>query len=217
MKDSKKEEGDFLYKKRLIEQKLDKIKKLTVFLRKYKNNIELIENYSAEIEKTSEQIKGLIEEMSGFGSGKAGRSESGCDLTKKNILLAIAEGEKEKQIMEILRKVQVKVFWVTEGKKALDAFVFSRSGTFDAVLLDVHIPNKNAFLLAKAIRSCKKKNAGWIPLIALLDEENREDIRKTQEAGMNGWISAPFSEEEVAAIIFKFIEKVSSNSNRQMM
>lgn len=215
MKDNRREEGDFLENKRAIQEKLERIKRLTFFVRKYKDNVELIENYSAEIEKISAQIEILLEDISESREKK--KVPSQVTLEKKNILLAIPEGPKEEQLMKILRKVQVTVFWVTEGKKALDAYLFSRSGTFDAVLLDTHIPNKNGFLVAKAIRSCDKKNAGWIPLIALLDKENTEDIRKSQEAGMDGWLSAPFTEEEVVAVIFKFIRKVSMESGSQIV
>lgn len=217
MKDNRKGEGDFLYKKRIIEEKLERIKRLAFFVRKYKDNRELIEDYSAEIEKVSEQIELLLEDISHSNMEESEKQKRQDHLEKKNILLAMPEGPKEKQLMEILHKVQVTVFWVTEGKKALDAYIFSRSGTFDAVLLDVHVPNKNGFLVAKAIRSCEKKNAGWIPLIALLDDDNKDDIRRAQEAGMDGWLSAPFSEKEVVAVIFKFIQKVSVESNSQIM
>lgn len=215
MKDNKKGEDDFSYRKKIIKEKLEKIKRLTFYTQKYKDNIELIKDYTTEIEKVTDEIGFLLEGISDLEQWDGKKTERELNLEKKSILLAVPEGEREKKLMEIFEKVEMTVFWVTEGKKALDAYLFSRSGTFDAVLLDTQIPNKNGFLVAKAIRSSGKKNASWIPLIALIDRENEEEIRKAQEAGMDGWISTPFYEKDVLAMIFKLIRQGTSEMGSQ--
>jgi CheY-like chemotaxis protein len=195
----------------LVWEKADKIRQISSMIVQCKQDEGLVESYGKEIDAIAEELENMLNECMDLCQKKPRRYGKNCngapgDFQKKNILLASRSGKKSETLRGTLEELGATVFWVSDGKKALDAFQFSRSRTFDAILLDAYMPVKDGFLVAKAIRSCDKETAGWVPLIALLPEESKEDIRKTQNAGMDGWLCFPFEKAEVRDTILQLME-----------
>lgn len=195
----------------LIEEKIDRIKKNSLLLQKYNQDAELVTSYSRGIDETVSELERILKdckdlyEQNQESSWRKSR-KTADSFVKKNILLAVSAGQNTEELKRILEELGLTVFWVLEGKKALDAFQFSRSRTFDAILLDTHLTDKDGYLIAKAIRACNKDNASWIPLIALFSEENHEDIRKSKDAGMDGWLCQPYEKEKVKNLLLRLIK-----------
>lgn len=195
----------------LVEEKLDKIRKNSLLIQRYNQDVELVISYSRGIDETVSELEKLLRDCKDSYEQNSERSwrregKTAGSFMKKNILLAVSAGQSAEELKRILDELGVTVFWVLEGKKALDAFQFSRSRTFDAILLDTHIPDKDGYLIAKAIRACNKDNARWIPLVALFPEENHEDIRKSKDAGMDGWLCQPYEKEKVKNLLLRLIK-----------
>lgn len=83
------------------------------------------------------------------------------------------------------------------GKEAADIFGKYPAGTFDAIFMDVHMPVMDGIASAKTIRAMERTDAKTIPIVAMTADVYEEDIRKTREAGMNGHLGKPFTQEEV--------------------
>jgi DNA-binding response OmpR family regulator len=77
-----------------------------------------------------------------------------------------------------------------DGELALKAF---QSGVYDLCLLDVMMPKKDGFTLAKEIRS-KNRN---IPVIFITARSLKEDKLKGYGLGADDYITKPFDEEEL--------------------
>ncbi len=53
------------------------------------------------------------------------------------------------------------------------------------------MPVMNGYEAAKRIRTCGREDLTAIPIIAMTADAFADDIRKSEEAGMNGHISKP--------------------------
>ncbi len=76
------------------------------------------------------------------------------------------------------------------GKEAIDAFI---SDTFNFCIIDVMMPVKDGFTLAKEIRAINKK----VPILFLTAKSMQEDILNAFEIGADDYITKPFSMEEL--------------------
>ena len=77
------------------------------------------------------------------------------------------------------------------GREALDTFATSAPGHFDAVLLDMKMPEMDGCAAARAIRALDRPDARTVPLIAVTANAFAEDIVATTAAGMDAHISKP--------------------------
>lgn len=91
------------------------------------------------------------------------------------------------------------------GEDGYKSFV---NETFDFVILDVMMPIKDGFSLAKDIRGIDKN----IPLLFLTAKSLSEDKLKGFEAGADDYMTKPFSMEELLARI-NAISRRTSDSN----
>ncbi|MBL56091.1 MAG: DNA-binding response regulator [Flavobacteriales bacterium] len=78
----------------------------------------------------------------------------------------------------------------TDGDKGLKAFL---KGSFDLCALDVMMPIKDGFTLAKEIRNTNKT----IPIIFLTAKSLKEDKIEGFQSGADDYLTKPFSMEEL--------------------
>lgn len=114
-----------------------------------------------------------------------------ADLAGKRVLLA-EDNELNMEISaELLEMLGIEVHKAWNGREALDLFAGSEEGYFDAVLMDMQMPEMNGCDAARAIRALGRKDARTVPIIAVTANAFAEDIAATEAAGMNAHISKP--------------------------
>lgn len=96
---------------------------------------------------------------------------------------------------------------VRDGQQAIDAFTSNPPGTFDAILMDVMMPVVDGLSATRAIRAFDRPDAEKIPIIAMTANAFDEDVRRCLESGMNAHLAKPIDFGEVAAKIYKHIQK----------
>ena len=84
------------------------------------------------------------------------------------------------------------VVWTKDGEEAMTAF---DTEDVDACILDVMMPVKDGFTVAREIRRIDKK----VPIIFLTAKNLEEDKLKGFEVGADDYITKPFSMEELLA------------------
>ncbi len=110
--------------------------------------------------------------------------------SKTRILLAEDDPNLGSLLQEYLEAKEFETVLCADGDKAFKTF--SRQ-QFDFVLLDVMMPVKDGFTVAKEIRTINKK----IPIIFLTAKSMKEDTLKGFSLGADDYISKPFSMEEL--------------------
>lgn len=114
-----------------------------------------------------------------------------ADLTGCRILVA-EDNELNMEIStELLEMLGVEVSQAWNGREAYNLFAQSEEGYFDAVLMDMQMPEMNGCEAARAIRALGRNDARTVPIIAVTANAFAEDIAATEAAGMNAHISKP--------------------------
>lgn len=92
---------------------------------------------------------------------------------------------------ELLAAQGVTVTRAWNGAEAVERFREAPAGAFDAVLMDMQMPEMDGCEAARAIRALDRPDAGTVPIIAVTANVFAEDVSATAAAGMNGHISKP--------------------------
>jgi CheY-like chemotaxis protein len=93
-------------------------------------------------------------------------------------------------ITQMLELQEHDVVTVCDGREALDSY---EAGLFDAVLLDMDMPNMTGTEAARALRDAGVE----VPIIALTGHSSPEQIQKCLDAGMTGYLGKPFEFNEL--------------------
>ncbi|MBN4049765.1 response regulator transcription factor [Bacteroidales bacterium AH-315-N07] len=126
-------------------------------------------------------------------------------ISKTRILLAEDDPNLGVVFSEYLRVKGFEVQLCEDGNIAYTAF---RNHDFDVCILDIMMPNKDGFTLAKDIRSCNKN----IPIIFLTAKSMNQDKIKGFNIGCDDYITKPFHMEELL-LRLKAILRRSQNGN----
>ena len=94
-----------------------------------------------------------------------------------------------------LERAGFKVREASNGVQALNAVRF---GNFSVVFMDCRMPVMDGYMAAQRIRQLPGK-ASEVPIIALTASAFREDRERTEEAGMDDFLSKPFHPHELVA------------------
>lgn len=96
---------------------------------------------------------------------------------------------------DVLRR---KVAAVKACRQAIQAL---ETGTFDLVLMDVHMPVLDGFETTAEIRSNERATGGHIPILALTALAMKGDTERCIEVGMDHYLSKPFTPSELRVAI----------------
>lgn len=91
------------------------------------------------------------------------------------------------------------------GLRALEMFTTSPDGFYDAILMDIRMPQMDGLQAANAIRHLTKKTAKTVPIIAMTANAFEEDIQKSKAAGMNAHLAKPIEPRQMYQTLFDFI------------
>ncbi len=105
----------------------------------------------------------------------------------------------------ILEEAGAIVTAAENGRIAVEAFEQSAPDDFDAILMDVMMPEMDGLEAARLIRRMDRPDARRIPIIAMTANAFAEDIRKSLEAGMNDHIAKPLDMAALAAAIARHV------------
>jgi signal transduction histidine kinase/CheY-like chemotaxis protein/HPt (histidine-containing phosphotransfer) domain-containing protein len=89
---------------------------------------------------------------------------------------------------------------VSDGEQAVR---LTEHRDFDVVLMDCHMPLMDGFMATRAIRQreAARGNGRALPIIALTANVQRDVIDQCRAAGMNGYLSKPFTSEQLVAVL----------------
>ena len=94
-------------------------------------------------------------------------------------------------ISELLRMWGAQIEVKGDGALAVEAFCAAAPGTYDAILMDIQMPEMDGYEAARTIRANRRPDAGTIPIIAMTANAFEQDVKAAMEAGMNAHIAKP--------------------------
>ena len=127
-------------------------------------------------------------------------------LDGKKILLAEDNMVNMEIATEILSMNGVNIVQAWNGKEALSLFKASKPFEFDAILMDMQMPQMDGCEAAKNIRALSRPDARTIPIIAVTANAFAEDIAATTAAGMNAHVSKPIDFNILCQTLEKLID-----------
>ncbi len=91
------------------------------------------------------------------------------------------------------------------GQLAVELFLATDAGHFDAVLMDVQMPVMNGYEATRCIRSMERADAKTIPIIAMTANAFAEDMKDAKDAGMNDHIAKPIDMEIIRKTLSRYL------------
>jgi two-component system OmpR family response regulator len=125
---------------------------------------------------------------------------------KTKILLAEDDSNLGSLLKEYLEAKNYITVWAKNGKEAADLF---KKNSFDLCLLDVMMPMKDGFTLAKEIRALNKT----VPVVFLTAKSMKEDAIEGFNAGADDYITKPFSMEELLLRLNAILRRTKNQSS----
>ncbi|MCR4907575.1 MAG: response regulator [Lachnospiraceae bacterium] len=155
-------------------------------------------------------IRQEIAEILSENPGKSRIPVKKAELSGRRVLLA-EDMEINAQIMQqILKMKDIEVDLASDGKEAVKLFKKSLEGTYDAILMDIRMPEMGGLEAVKLIRAMNRKDAGEIPVIALTANAFDEDVQLSLDAGMNAHLSKPVEPDALFITLEKLIRNKES-------
>jgi two-component system, sensor histidine kinase and response regulator len=105
----------------------------------------------------------------------------------------------------VLESAGIQVETAANGREAVTAV---QAGTFDAVLMDIQMPEMDGFEATRAIREIPA--VGRIPIIAMTAHAMKGDEEKCLAAGMDGYVSKPINQDRLFHTLWRAVKRPSA-------
>ncbi len=114
------------------------------------------------------------------------------------LLLAEDNPVNQRLALRLLEKQGYTVTVVSDGREALAAVARER---FDAVLLDMQMPELSGFEVAATIRGREQQNGGHVPIVAMTAHAMKGDRERCLAAGMDHYLAKPIQPTELYDVV----------------
>lgn len=147
----------------------------------------------------------LLEEFkNSLKKRRAESSEKKAELEGRRILVAEDVDINAQILMNVLDMRGIKSEHAANGRIAVDMFTDNPEGYYDAILMDMRMPELDGLQATELIRDMERPDAKTIPIIALTANAFDEDVQRSLQAGLNAHLSKPIEPE----VLFETLENL---------
>ncbi len=125
-----------------------------------------------------------------------------ADLKGRRILLAEDVPINAEIITMVLNMREMEVDHAENGRIALEKVAGHPAGYYDAVLMDMRMPEMDGLEATSRIRALDREDVKDLPIIALTANAFDEDVQRSLEAGLNAHLSKPVE----PAVLYETLE-----------
>ena len=144
----------------------------------------------------------LDEFREAFKKKNANRTREAADLAGRRVLLAEDVAVNAEIMTMVLSMREVQVDHAENGRIAVEMFEEHEEGYYDAILMDMRMPEMDGLEATRKIRSMDRSDAKSIPIIALTANAFDEDVQRSMQAGLNAHLSKPVEPD----VLFETLE-----------
>ncbi len=128
-----------------------------------------------------------------------------ANLKGRHILLAEDIAVNAEIIIMVLEMREMIVDYAENGRIAVEKFAASTPGYYDAVLMDMRMPEMDGLEATARIRAMDREDAKSVPIIALTANAFDEDVQRSLQAGLNAHLSKPVEPADIYATLESLI------------
>jgi CheY-like chemotaxis protein len=154
------------------------------------------------------KLQSILQEKEGLEMTVDGAPEAADvqrDLAGRRILMA-EDVEQNAEILEdLLDLEEMTAEHAENGAVAVRMFSDHPAGYYDAVLMDVRMPEMDGLTATRTIRALDHPDAKEIPIIAMTANVFDEDVERSLQAGMNAHLSKPVEPEHLYDTLARLI------------
>ncbi len=136
-------------------------------------------------------------------------------LNGRRLLLAEDMEINAEIMMDLLDMEGVSTEHAENGRIAVDMFTRHPEKYYDAVLMDVRMPEMDGLEATRAIRALNRPDAKTIPIIALTANAFDEDVQRSLQAGMNAHLSKPVEPERLYETLRRLIAAAEQGNHHE--
>ncbi|MBQ9983529.1 MAG: response regulator [Lachnospiraceae bacterium] len=139
---------------------------------------------------------------------KSKKNTSIGNFEGKKILIAEDSDMAQDALRAVLEVVGFEVDAAENGKKAVIRFISQPAFTYDAVLMDVHMPLMDGREATKCIRISGKEDAETVPIIGLMANTYDKDVEESLQVGMQAHLAKPVDVDTLYKVLRKLIPEI---------
>ena len=155
---------------------------------------------------TSKGLESAVEKMRGSSEVHSAESMDGGERYTKNVAKILVTEDvvtNQKIAKEMIQMLGCKVEIANNGLEAINQYM---EGNFDLIFMDCQMPVMDGYEATQRIREIEKENKLLpVPIIALTAGINKEDQSRCKAAGMNRYLTKPFSIPELTEVLRAFL------------
>ena len=125
------------------------------------------------------------------------QKERKAELKGRRILLAEDVAINAEIVMMLLSMKEIEVDHALNGKIAVEKFAEHPENYYDAILMDIRMPEMDGLTATANIRAMDRADAKVIPIVALTANAFDEDVQRSLQAGLNVHLSKPIDPEQL--------------------
>ena len=143
-----------------------------------------------------------------FKMKNATLAQETVDLKGRRVLLAEDVSVNAEILLMVLSMREIQADHAENGRIAVEMFEEHKEGYYDAILMDMRMPEMDGLEATRKIRSMDRADAKNIPIIALTANAFDEDVQRSMQAGLNAHLSKPVEPD----VLFETLEGLISTS-----
>ena len=116
-------------------------------------------------------------------------------------ILSVDDSASIRQMVQLT--LQGAGYQVIQASDGADGLAKAQSTPVDMIVTDLNMPIMNGLSLIQELR--KLPDYRGVPIVFLTTESDGEMKKKAKEAGATGWITKPFQQDQLVAVVKKVL------------
>ena len=147
----------------------------------------------------------VLEEFREAFLRKRERKAEKAELQGRRVLLAEDVAVNAEIMVMVLGMREITADVAENGRIAVEQYMQHPAGYYDAILMDMRMPEMDGLEATRRIRSSGREDAETVPIIALTANAFDEDVQQSLQAGMNAHLSKPVEPDTLFATLERTI------------